>query len=187
MSATRSETVDGILDAAERRVRRGGFAAASFRDLAADVGIRSASVHYHFPQKAALGRALVDRYADRFLASLGPPEGQDARERLIGAYMAGFGSTGAACLCAMLGAARRDLPEPVGAAVASFYERLVGWATAALGSADDAEFAIAALQGAMVLAVARDDAATLGRAAARVAQALDQRGEAALPPHRAER
>ncbi|WP_291297859.1 TetR/AcrR family transcriptional regulator [Elioraea sp.] len=180
MSAARSETVDGILDAAERRVRRGGFAAASFRDLAADVGIRSASVHYYFAQKADLGRALVDRYADRFIDALGPPSGADARDRLIGAYMAGFGSTGAAtgaaCLCAMLGAARRDLPEPVAAAVAAFYERLVGWATEALGSAEDAEFAIAALQGAMVLAVARDDAATLGRAAARVAQALDQRG-----------
>jgi TetR/AcrR family transcriptional repressor of nem operon len=175
MSAGRSDTVDGILDAAERRVRRGGFAAASFRDLAADVGIRSASVHYHFPQKADLGRALVDRYAERFLAALGPPEGEDARDRLIGAYMAGFGSAGAACLCAMLGAARRDLPAPVADAVAAFYARLVGWASDALGNAEDAEFAIAALQGAMVLAVARDDAATLARTAARVKQALDRR------------
>ena len=32
-------------------MRRGGFHGFSFRDLAADVGIKSASVHYHFPIK----------------------------------------------------------------------------------------------------------------------------------------
>ena len=39
-----------ILDAAEKRIRSVGYNAFSFRDLADDVGIRSASIHYHFPQ-----------------------------------------------------------------------------------------------------------------------------------------
>jgi TetR/AcrR family transcriptional regulator, transcriptional repressor for nem operon len=57
-----SERVDQLLDATERRMRAGGYHAVSFRDVAADVGIRSASVHHHFPQKADLGTALVRRY-----------------------------------------------------------------------------------------------------------------------------
>jgi TetR/AcrR family transcriptional repressor of nem operon len=36
------------------------------------VGIKAASVHYHFPQKALLGAAVGDRHADKLLAALGP-------------------------------------------------------------------------------------------------------------------
>ena len=50
-----------ILEVAERHMRAGGFDAVSFRDIAAEVGIKSASVHYHFPQKADLGAAVVQR------------------------------------------------------------------------------------------------------------------------------
>lgn len=164
----RNAIPESILDAAERRIRRGGFAAASFRELASDVGIKSASVHYHFPQKADLGRALVDRYAEQFIAALGAPEGADALERLIGAYVASLKGDGAACLCAILGATARELPEPVGAAVANFFARLTGWASEALGTPEDAEFAISTLQGAMVLAVASGDADVLARAADRL-------------------
>ena len=66
MAAT-GDRVGALLNAAERRVRRSGYNAVSFRDLADDVGIKSASVHYHFPQKADLGVALVERYARRVL------------------------------------------------------------------------------------------------------------------------
>ena len=59
-----------ILDAAEKRVRAVGYNAVSFRDLANDVGVKSASVHYYFPQKESLGEQLVKRYAERFQARL---------------------------------------------------------------------------------------------------------------------
>jgi len=36
-----------------------GFTAMSFRDLACDVAIKSASMDYHFPTKHDLGEALV--------------------------------------------------------------------------------------------------------------------------------
>jgi len=59
-----------ILSAAEKRVRTVGFNAVSFRDLANDVGVKSSSVHYHFPQKEDLGEQLVKRYSERFQARL---------------------------------------------------------------------------------------------------------------------
>ena len=47
-------------------MRDAGVVTMSFRDLAGDVGIKSACVHYHFPTKSDLGEALVDRYSRLF-------------------------------------------------------------------------------------------------------------------------
>ena len=55
-----------ILDAAESRIRRFGYTGFSFRDVAADVGIKSASVHYHYPTKETLAAAVAARYSSRF-------------------------------------------------------------------------------------------------------------------------
>ncbi|HJY50709.1 MAG TPA: TetR/AcrR family transcriptional regulator [Stellaceae bacterium] len=49
-----------------------GYGGFSFRDLAAEISIKSASVHHHFPTKATMTAAVARRYGDRFLAeSLG--------------------------------------------------------------------------------------------------------------------
>lgn len=62
-----------IIDAAENRVRSGGYNRFSFRDIADEVGIKSSSVYYHFPTKEDLTLAVAVRYKDNFLASLGEP------------------------------------------------------------------------------------------------------------------
>ena len=49
-----SEAATEIMDAAERRMRIGGFNGFSFREIAADAGVKSSSVHYHFPTKEKL-------------------------------------------------------------------------------------------------------------------------------------
>ena len=59
-----------ILDIAERRMRQAGYNAVSYRDIAAEMGIKSASLHYHFPKKVDLGTALVRRYASAFATAL---------------------------------------------------------------------------------------------------------------------
>ena len=157
-----------ILDAAERRMRGGGFDAASFRDLAAEVGIKSASVHYHFPQKTDLGEAVVQRYADRILAALQSPDDpsesiRDRIERLCQIYRSAIMDEGLVCLCCVLGAESLDLPNPVAEAVSAYFTRLLDWTDTALTSGqvkgeDQAEPSaaqiIASLQGAMILALA---------------------------------
>ena len=59
-----------LMDLAEARIRDKGYAGFSFRDLAAEAGIKSASVHHHFPTKAKLAAAVAHRYAKRFLAAV---------------------------------------------------------------------------------------------------------------------
>jgi TetR/AcrR family transcriptional regulator, transcriptional repressor for nem operon len=157
-----SEKASEILDAAERRMRRGGFDAVSYRDLAADVGIRAASVHYHFPQKALLGEAVLNRYTDRLLTALGPVDLTQAPtvhlQRLCDAYATAVRNDGLICLGCVLGAGSQDLPEPVAAAATRFFTRLLAWTQAALGSRADAAAVaveiIGTLQGTMILAVA---------------------------------
>jgi AcrR family transcriptional regulator len=55
----------------------GGYDGFSFRELAADVGVKSASVHHHFPTKAILGAGVARRYTDRFTEAVkaGPQPG----------------------------------------------------------------------------------------------------------------
>ncbi len=59
-----SDVKTAILDAAERRMQIGGFGGFSFREIAADVGIKSSSVHYHFPTKENLAAAVIRRWAE---------------------------------------------------------------------------------------------------------------------------
>ena len=68
-----------IMDAAERRMQLGGFGGFSFREIAADVGIKSSSVHYHFPTKVALGGSEARRPRSRLQVTRGlAPAGRAA-------------------------------------------------------------------------------------------------------------
>jgi AcrR family transcriptional regulator len=71
MVADRSNKAEEILDVAERMARTGGYNGFSFREIAKAVGIKAASVHYHFPTKDELGAAVARRYTERFLATPG--------------------------------------------------------------------------------------------------------------------
>ncbi len=52
-----------ILDVGERLVQVRGFNGFSYADVAAELSVAKASLHYHFPSKAELGEAIVTRYA----------------------------------------------------------------------------------------------------------------------------
>ena len=127
---TETGRADQVLGAAEQRMRAGGYHSVSFRDVASDVGIRSASVHHHFPQKVDLGLAMVRRYRDRFLAGLGTFADAPPSERLhafCDAYRQSFRAEGAVCLCGMLGAESAGLPDAVRAAVREFFAASIAW------------------------------------------------------------
>jgi TetR/AcrR family transcriptional repressor of nem operon len=156
---TESETMaDLILDAAERRARRAGYHGFSFRDVAADVGIKSASVHYHFPTKAMLAGSLTDRYRQRALDALGDPAGlspQDAVDRLAALFLAANDQQDLMCLCGVLGGEAADLPDAVQAALGRFFGDLDQWLARAFAGHDlpiGSGFVLATLQGALLIA-----------------------------------
>jgi len=69
-SMSDSVTAAKILDSAERLVQTRGFNAFSYADIATELRLRKASIHYHFPSKADLGRRLLARYEAAFCGML---------------------------------------------------------------------------------------------------------------------
>ncbi|MEL6281088.1 MAG: helix-turn-helix domain-containing protein, partial [Pseudomonadota bacterium] len=94
------KTAEKIMAAAERRVRAAGYNGFSFRDLAEDVGIKSASVHHHFPTKEGLVAKLAAAYTERFMEAVAEAPAGAAR---IAAYQRAFRASLEAdrqmCLC----------------------------------------------------------------------------------------
>ncbi len=158
---------DRILAAAEKRVRAVGFNAVSFRDLATDVGVKSSSVHYHFPQKEDLGEDLVKRYSDRFMALLDQIDIEDVGpHKALEAFVALYGDAlvvgQCVCLCAILGSESNSLPPRVNAAIRAFFEANIAWLEqiqARLAASDTVMTPIeivSALEGAMIVSTALD-------------------------------
>jgi TetR/AcrR family transcriptional repressor of nem operon len=88
-------------------MRIGGFKGFSFRAIAADVGVKSASVHYHFPTKEKLAATVVRRYTDEVAEIIDRELATDPNERM--------------CPCAGLGAGSLDLPPEVMTEVRRFF------------------------------------------------------------------
>src|SRR5512142_2308108 len=130
-AAAKRDTAQEILDVAERLVRSRGFNAVSYADVAAELGITKASLHYHFASKAELGHALIARYAERFAASL---ELIDREASPAPAKLAAYAGLYASalrgrrmCLCGMLAAEYQTLPKPITEAVVAFFDDNEAW------------------------------------------------------------
>lgn len=157
-------TTEKLLNAAEYRMRRGGYNSVSFRDLASDTKIKSSSVHYHYPKKEDLGVALVERYSKQFHdALLAKTMDATSTEENLKAYQALFRSAlvegDAVCLCGLLGAEGEGIPEAVSLCVQRFFKENIDWLTNILPQemSDEqkqstAKTLLAGHQGAMMLA-----------------------------------
>src|ERR1700761_4930388 len=122
-SVPMSDVKTAIMDAAERRIQLGGFGGFSFREIAADVGIKSSSVHYHFPTKDDLAAAVVRRWRERTTEHIDRALEQEADPVRVWteAFRGTAFSEDRMCPCTVLAAASRDLPIHVAAEVTSFF------------------------------------------------------------------
>jgi TetR/AcrR family transcriptional repressor of nem operon len=162
-------TVDRILDTAERLVQTRGFNGFSYADVATELGVTKASLHYHFATKADLGRALVIRYREVFGKLLDAIDGETtlATEKLA-RYAALYRhvlSGDRMCLCGMAAAEYATLPKPMQEELRRFFTANEEWLAAVLGQGlrsgelrlrgapmDVARLLLGALQGAMLVA-----------------------------------
>lgn len=164
------DTRTQLLDQAEAVARARGFDGFSYADLADAVGIRKASIHHHFPKKADLAQALIDRYAAAFFHRLGAlaaqePRASDRLRGLVATYREGLEGGRKLCLCVALAVGRDSLGEPVIASLADFHEQVTRWLAEcfACGAADgsvagvgdpsaEASAALALMEGAQLIA-----------------------------------
>jgi TetR/AcrR family transcriptional regulator, transcriptional repressor for nem operon len=155
-----------IMDSAERRIRAGGFNGFSFREIAIDVGIKSSSVHYHFPTKEKLAAAVIDRYTGHVakLIDDGSASGADPVTVWTRAFRSTVRSRDHMCPAAVLGAAAMDLPSEVAVEVRAFFNMCLGKLVAAGLTKNAAAEFLSTITGALVLANALGDVAVFDRA-----------------------
>jgi TetR/AcrR family transcriptional regulator, transcriptional repressor for nem operon len=186
---TEADAAERILDIAERLVQVRGFNAFSYADVAAELNVTKASLHYHFPSKADLGEALITRYGDRFAQALASIDTRpsDARAKLD-AYAKLYGDVlegKRMCLCGMLAAEYPTLPKPVQKAVLRFFDDNEAWIEGVLlqgrregtlrftGSAREvARMIVSSLEGAMLVARPFGDVSRFRTAASRLLESL---------------
>jgi len=179
----KSGTAAQILDVAELVVQVRGFSAFSYADIARELKISTAAVHYHFAGKAELGEALIARYAARFaqdLAAVG------TRFTLAPGRLDGFVGLHVAvllqrrmCLCGVLAAEYQTLPPSMQTAVIGFFDQSEAWLQGVLergqeegslqlaGSAREAaQMIVSGIEGAMLVAAPYGDTGHFQAAAA---------------------
>ena len=163
-----------ILDVAEPLVQVRGFNGFSYANIAAELALTKASLHYHFRGKTELGEALMARYSERFAAALqtiderglSAPAKLDAYAGLYADVIRGRRM----CLCGMLAAEYQTLPESLRGAVTRFFDANEAWLAKVLekGRHDGnlrfdgdvratARSIVGGLEGAMLVARSYDD------------------------------
>jgi TetR/AcrR family transcriptional repressor of nem operon len=178
------DTAARILDIGERLVQVRGFNGFSYADVAAELDMTKAALHYHFPGKAELGRALIERYTLRFAAALAEidariPEAPAKLSAYAGLYSDVLRGQ-RMCLCGMLAAEYQTLPDPMREAVIAFIDANEAWVEKVLSdgrrdgtialagpASDAARLIVSGLEGAMLVArpygnLARFDTAAAG-------------------------
>lgn len=78
----RADRRRSLIEAAYDRIADAGFEGLRTRDVAADVGVNVATLHYYFPTKEALIRGVVGHALRKFAATM--PEGGSAARQLRG-------------------------------------------------------------------------------------------------------
>jgi TetR/AcrR family transcriptional repressor of nem operon len=187
--APSASTSGRVLDVAERLVQVRGFNGFSYADIAAELRITKASLHYHFATKADLGEALISRYAARFLEALAEVDtGGAAAPAKLAAYAQLYTnvlSDQRMCLCGMLAAEYPTLPAPMKTAVLGFFDENEAWLGTVLeqgreegtlafaGSVrDTARMIVSGLEGAMLVTRPYGDTARFEVAAASLLASL---------------
>lgn len=168
----KSQVYDKILDIAETLIQTQGYNAFSFRDIAEAINIKTSSIHYYFPTKAELGKAVVARHIDALHAELT----QVLENKAIGCkkkihlfldniFSKTYASNRKMCLGGMLASDVLTLPETIQFEVSVFFNRIEKWLEQLLtqgkakgdfhftGTAKkNAEFILALLEGSLLLA-----------------------------------
>jgi TetR/AcrR family transcriptional regulator, transcriptional repressor for nem operon len=183
--AGQADTASEILDAAERLVQVRGFNGFSYGDVAAELGVTTAALHYHFGSKAEMGEALIRRYASRFAEALSAIDGRDAsapaKLRAYATLYLDVLRDERMCLCGMLAADYQTLPDAMRDAVVRFFDDNEAWLRRVLeqgkaegtlhfsGSGEEAaQTIVGGLEGAMLVARPYGDTARFEAAANRL-------------------
>lgn len=178
------DTRTAILDAAEIALRSHGQNGFSYHDLSKVVGIRTASIHYHFPSKTDLIITLIQRYTRRVQEEferleVGPKTAGQRLDAFIDINRGALEDGHCLCLCVALLLAPDDLNQAARDELLAFRTDELAWLGRcfALGAKDgtirdcaspeiEAAACLALVEGAQLAARAATDVGWFDRAIA---------------------
>ena len=163
MTATKTK----ILDLAERLTQTRGFNGFSYIDLANEIGIKTASIHYYFKSKDDLAAALVERvhkaHSEGFKNIEASTTSPKKRLEAVIAFFQQYALDEKFCLCGMMAAELRSVSSRVSNSVKLYFTDFQSWLARQFKEAGHANAQhqalsfLSALEGSLLLARLRQD------------------------------
>ncbi|MEM6843792.1 MAG: TetR/AcrR family transcriptional regulator [Bacteroidota bacterium] len=130
-----SDTKSKIINVAEELIRTRGYNGFSYRDIATVLSIKNAAIHYHFPSKADLGVAVVQRTRENFSQFVSQSDrNMDASAKLkkfIDIYSESQ-QKNLVCFMGALGPTFSSLPKEMQQELSSASQEIRSWMTSIL-------------------------------------------------------
>jgi len=168
-----NDTKAKILEVSASFTQQRGFGGFSYLDLADEIGIKAASIHYYFKGKDALAVALVEHthklhneIFQNLQTSIDDPK---SRLEAVIDYFEGYVVDKKFCLCGMLAAELNSVSEEVRNRLNSYFNDYLTWLARQfeeMGQADSDDMAISflsTLEGALLLARIRNEPEVMRR------------------------
>jgi len=159
------KTREKIIAITERKLREGGYNGFSFRDIADELSVKTASIHYHFPTKEELVKVVATKYDDNFFLNLEKKSqklsrGQERIRAYINTYQQAYKKAKQPCLCGVLMGEASVLSADIKKILQSVSQRHKAWLETELALVPAAKNKteiianniFAAIEGAMLLA-----------------------------------
>ena len=123
-----NDTARQIVETAIGMMCRGGYHAFSFRQIATELDIKSASIHYYFPSKSDLGSAAMRVYCDNFSTQLAALEkSPQPLAEYLKMFEKSLKRTKSGCLAGILASECGELPQELKDEVEVFRNRNLDW------------------------------------------------------------
>lgn len=132
-----------IMNMAEGLLQDMGFNGFSYANIASELGVKNAAIHYHFPTKEDLARAVIQRYRDRFRLWINNARVKDlSPEKKLDWFFSIYtdmrADKGKVCLVGSMEAEFNSIPEGLQADVEALHTELLTWLEATLSEGREA-------------------------------------------------
>lgn len=128
----KKNTLQDIMDTGLTLVQERGYNGFSYADIADAIGIRKASIHYHFPTKKDLVQAVLIRYRREFMDKLQQINVDDNswKKKLLSffeLYRKTLENNTKLCLCSMMAAELNSFPDEIRDELNLFFDANTTW------------------------------------------------------------
>lgn len=133
-------TKESIIALAENHIQQNGYNAFSYHDIAIQLDIKNAAVHYYFPRKEDLLHAVLEKSKRHFqnlveVSKRDDKSYMDRLNRFLKIYDDNLNRQNRVCLVGALATDLFTLPLPMRPALTQWVETMKGWLTEILEEA----------------------------------------------------